>query len=101
MKGGRRRSTTDADVARWTTLYRAGLSTREIAAREGVGFGCVQEHLHRAGVQLRPSGRRRRFDVRAVKDAARRLGVRGAAREFGCSVWTVYALRRAVTGATG
>lgn len=94
MKGGRRRSITDAHVARWIVLYREGLSTRAIAAREGVGFGCVQEHLHRAGERLRPTGRRRSFDPRVLRDTARRLGVRGAARELGCSVETVYVARR-------
>lgn len=99
MKGGRPRVVTDAHVARWISLYREGLSTRAIAAREAVSYGCVIEYLHRAAVPLRPAGRPRRFHPRVVREAAQRLGVRGAARELGCSVATVYRQRDTGGGA--
>ncbi len=59
MRRGRRRTITDARALAWAALYRAGLSTRAIAAREAVSNGCVREYLARAGVRFRPQGRPR------------------------------------------
>ncbi len=57
MKVGRRRRFGSTEELRWSVMYRDGLSTRAIAAREGVSNGAVRDALSRARVEMRAVGR--------------------------------------------
>jgi DNA-directed RNA polymerase specialized sigma24 family protein len=57
VKVGRRRRFGSTEELRWSVMYREGLSTRAIAAREGVSNGAVRDALSRARVEMRAVGR--------------------------------------------
>jgi DNA-directed RNA polymerase specialized sigma24 family protein len=54
----RRKSLTDVEVAVLVNRYGAGLTLREIASEQGLPKTTVQDALARAGMAMRPSGRR-------------------------------------------
>ncbi len=50
---------TAADVDRIIAAYESGASVRATAASTGWSYGCVWRVLDRAGVEMRPKGRRK------------------------------------------
>jgi IS30 family transposase len=50
---------TTGEVDRIIAAYEAGASVRAIAASIGRSYGCIWRVLDRAGVEMRPKGRRK------------------------------------------